>query len=85
MQVAIEVGSFSKVAGFTGLRLGWAVIPQALRYSDGKPIIDDFHKVCVLTFSAGPSNIVQIGGLACLTDEGTKVSESSMLPLFFCI
>ena len=73
IQVAIEVGSFSKVAGFTGVRLGWTIVPETLCYVDGKHVIDNFHKVSVLTFSSGPSNIVQAGGLACLTDEGIKV------------
>ncbi|MBN1561547.1 LL-diaminopimelate aminotransferase, partial [candidate division KSB1 bacterium] len=29
-ECAIEISSFSKLAGFTGVRLGWAVVPQAL-------------------------------------------------------
>lgn len=35
-EVAIEVNSFSKFAGFTGIRLGWTVIPKKLGafYSD---------------------------------------------------
>lgn len=31
---AIEIGSLSKTAGFTGLRCGWTVVPEALQ-SDG--------------------------------------------------
>lgn len=30
-EVAIEFGSFSKTAGFTGLRCSWTVVPQKLR------------------------------------------------------
>lgn len=30
-EVAIELGSFSKTAGFTGLRCSWAVVPHALQ------------------------------------------------------
>src|SRR5437588_180808 len=26
--VAIELGSFSKMAGFTGVRLGWSIVPR---------------------------------------------------------
>lgn len=37
-EVAIEVSSFSKYAGFTGVRLGWTAIPKALLYSDGFPV-----------------------------------------------
>lgn len=35
--VAIEVNSFSKYAGFTGVRLGWTVVPSGLKFSDGTP------------------------------------------------
>lgn len=31
----METCSFSKYAGFTGVRLGWTVVPEALKYSDG--------------------------------------------------
>lgn len=34
-EVAIETCSFSKYAGFTGVRLGWTVVPEQLRYADG--------------------------------------------------
>jgi LL-diaminopimelate aminotransferase len=37
-EVAIETGSFSKYAGFTGVRLGWTVVPDALRFADGSPV-----------------------------------------------
>lgn len=32
---AIEIGSFSKMAGFTGVRCGWTVIPHTLKAHDG--------------------------------------------------
>ena len=69
--VAIEVNSFSKYAGFTGVRLGWTVIPSSLEFSDGTPVRQDFNRVMTTTFN-GASNIVQAGGLACLDDEGLK-------------
>lgn len=31
----METCSFSKYAGFTGVRLGWTVVPEALKYADG--------------------------------------------------
>lgn len=34
--VAVEFRSFSKTAGFTGLRCAYAVVPKALRVSDGR-------------------------------------------------
>ena len=67
--VAIEVNSFSKYAGFTGVRLGWTVIPSTLLYKDGTPVRQDFNRVMTTAFN-GASNIVQNGGLACLDPEG---------------
>lgn len=67
--VAIEVNSFSKYAGFTGVRLGWTVIPNSLTFSDGSLVRNDFNRVMTTAFN-GASNIVQSGGMACLDDEG---------------
>jgi LL-diaminopimelate aminotransferase len=39
---AVEVNSFSKTAGFTGVRLGWSVVPKALKYSGGESINADW-------------------------------------------
>lgn len=69
--VAIEVNSFSKYAGFTGVRLGWTVVPSNLKYMDGSLVRDDFNRVMTTAFN-GASNIVQAGGLACLDEEGQK-------------
>ena len=69
--VAIEVNSFSKYAGFTGVRLGWTVVPSSLKYADGSPVRNDWNRVMTTAFN-GASNIVQSGGLACLDDEGLK-------------
>ena len=69
--VAIEVNSFSKYAGFTGVRLGWTVVPSNLKYSDGSPVRNDWNRVMTTAFN-GASNIVQSGGLACLDQEGLK-------------
>ncbi|XP_020572409.1 aminotransferase ALD1 homolog [Phalaenopsis equestris] len=68
-EVAIEVSSFSKSAGFTGVRLGWTVIPEELSYSNGYPILRDFDRIISTCFN-GASNIVQAGGLACLSQQG---------------
>jgi LL-diaminopimelate aminotransferase len=69
--VAIEVNSFSKYAGFTGVRLGWTVVPSNLKFKDGSPVRDDFNRVMTTAFN-GASNIVQAGGLACLDPEGQE-------------
>jgi len=70
-EVAIEVNSFSKYAGFTGVRLGWTVVPSELKFKDGTPVRNDFNRVMSTAFN-GASNIVQNGGMACLDDEGLK-------------
>ncbi|KAJ6709449.1 AMINOTRANSFERASE [Salix koriyanagi] len=68
-EVAIEISSFSKFAGFTGVRLGWTVVPEELKYANGFPVIEDFNRIVCTCFN-GASNIVQAGGLACLTGDG---------------
>ncbi|ONH92111.1 hypothetical protein PRUPE_8G156100 [Prunus persica] len=70
-EVAIETSSFSKYAGFTGVRLGWTVVPKQLLFSDGFPVAKDFNRIVCTCFS-GASNIAQAGGLACLSPEGIK-------------
>ena len=61
----METASFSKHAGFTGVRLGWTVVPEALRFADGSPVIRDWNRITCTVFN-GASNIAQAGGLACL-------------------
>lgn len=73
---AIEIGSFSKEAGFTGLRLGWSVVPKALRCEDGEPgRLHGMWERRQTTMFNGPSNIVQHGGLAVLSEQGQKESQ----------
>jgi LL-diaminopimelate aminotransferase len=72
VQCAIETASFSKYAGFTGVRLGWTVVPKALKYADGHPVHTDFNRVMTTCFN-GASNVAQAGGLACVSPEGLKV------------
>ncbi|XP_031273083.1 probable LL-diaminopimelate aminotransferase, chloroplastic [Pistacia vera] len=74
-EVAIEISSFSKFAGFTGVRLGWTVVPEELCYSNGYPIIKDFDRIVCTCFN-GASNISQAGGLACLTPDGYQALSS---------
>lgn len=73
-EVAMEVSSFSKYAGFTGVRLGWTVVPKELLYSDGFPVAKDFNRIVCTAFN-GASNIAQAGGLACLSPEGIKAMQ----------
>ena len=71
--VAIEINSFSKNAGFTGVRLGWSVVPSALE-SDNAPkgTIHNLWNRRQCTYFNGASNISQAGGIAALSEEGRK-------------
>jgi LL-diaminopimelate aminotransferase len=77
---AIEINSFSKSAGFTGVRLGWSVVPHKLCYADGEPINKDWARITGTIFN-GASNIAQWGGLAALEYEG--LSELRALTDFY--
>lgn len=72
LQCAIEISSFSKIAGFTGVRLGWTVVPDELLYANGVPVINDYDRIVCTCFN-GASSIAQAGGLACVSPDGFKV------------
>lgn len=67
----IEIQSFSKSSGFTGVRLGWTVAPKDLivENSDLGEINQLWNRRQTTMFN-GASNIAQEGGLAVLSDEG---------------
>lgn len=71
-QVAIELGSFSKLAGFTGVRLAWSVIPEALKYEDGSSVKKDWSRLHSTLFN-GASNLAQAGAIAVLTTGWNEV------------
>ncbi len=68
-EVALETNSFSKSIGFTGVRLGWAVVPEALKFDDGTSVLKDWNRVVTTLFN-GASNVTQPGGIAALSDKG---------------
>lgn len=70
-EVAIEVGSFSKSCGFSGIRLGWTVVPKALRYADGHSVNKDFTRLITTLFN-GASYISQKAGIIALSEQGRK-------------
>jgi len=78
-ECAIEISSFSKWAGFTGVRLGWSIVPKALITADSKP--GDAHTAWSMwsrrqtTFFNGASSIAQAGGIGALTDKGLMESQ----------
>jgi LL-diaminopimelate aminotransferase len=70
-EVAIEVNSFSKPIGFTGVRLGWTIVPNELKFDDGTPVRNDWNRIMTTIFN-GASNIAQYGGMAALDEEGLR-------------
>lgn len=68
---AIEINSLSKPAGFTGIRLGWAVVPEELLLADGTPVAALWSRLTNTVFN-GASNIAQAGALAALDSDGLE-------------
>ncbi|KHE93020.1 MAG: LL-diaminopimelate aminotransferase [Candidatus Scalindua rubra] len=74
-ECAIEVSSLSKSAGFTGVRLGWTIVPKELKFDDGESVGKDWQRVVGTLFN-GSSNIAQWGAIAALSDTGlSEVKE----------
>ena len=71
---AMDLNSFSKPAGFKGVRLGWSIVPLELKYADGSSVNKDWNRIMTTLFN-GASNIAQKGGLACLEEEGLKAMK----------
>ena len=67
---AIELRSFSKTAGFTGLRLGYTVIPKELKV-DGTALWDLWARRHGTKYNGAPY-IVQRAGEAVYSAEGRK-------------
>ena len=74
---AIELNSFSKNAGFTGVRLGWTIVPKDLVFQDSaKGVLNSMWNRRQCTFFNGASNIAQAGGIAALSDEGIQSCQT---------
>ncbi len=72
-ECAIELSSFSKEAGFTGVRLGWTIVPKSLACEDGEAgKLNRLWNRRQTTMFNGASNIVQEGGLAILSKQGQR-------------
>lgn len=76
-EVAIETCSLSKYAGFTGVRLGWTVVPEKLKFADGHPVAADYNRIMTTMFN-GASNVVQAGAYACFEEEGWKAMNETV-------
>ncbi len=72
---AIEICSFSKIAGFTGVRCGYTVIPKKMTYEGFN--INMLYKRRLAARFNGVSYISQVGAGAVFTKSGmTQVSEN---------
>lgn len=72
-EVAVEFRSFSKTAGFTGLRCAYAVVPKTVRVSDGqggKVAINPYWYRRQCTKYNGCPYIVQQGAAATYSERG---------------
>jgi LL-diaminopimelate aminotransferase len=68
---AIEINSLSKTAGFTGVRLGWSIVPKELEAEDAEAgVLHGMWTRRQNTFFNGASNVVQAGALAVLSEAG---------------
>jgi len=74
-EVAIESRSFSKNAGFTGLRLAYTVVPKETRgrFADGTEASLNalWHRRTAIKYQ-GPPYLIQKAGAAVFTPEGQK-------------
>ena len=69
-EVAVEVCSFSKIAGFTGTRCGYTVVPQDIRQGDLS--LNKMWLRRQTTKFNGVAYVVQRGAAAVFTPEGMR-------------
>lgn len=74
---AIELRSFSKNAGFTGTRLGFSVVPKALKAEDGTALNSLWARRHGTKYNGAPY-IVQAAGDAVYSDEGKKQTAAQI-------
>lgn len=80
-EVAIEVRSFSKTAGFTGLRCGYTVVPRELKGYDENGCEVPLRKLWLrrqTTKFNGASYIIQRGAEALYTPEGAEQTRTNV-------
>ena len=74
---AIEIRSFSKNAGFTGLRLGYTVIPKNLKNEEGASLHALWARRHGTKFNGAPY-IVQKAGEAVYSEEGQRETREQI-------
>lgn len=80
-EVAIEFRSFSKTAGFTGIRLGYTIVPKELkgRGANGEAIpLNPLWRRRQTTKFNGASYLTQRGAEALYTPEGARQSRETV-------
>lgn len=73
---AIEVSSFSKFAGFTGVRCGWTIVPDSLE-SDGIKLSKFWARRQATKFN-GVSYVTQKGAAASLSGQGLEDCKANI-------
>ncbi|HTO71847.1 MAG TPA: LL-diaminopimelate aminotransferase [Myxococcota bacterium] len=74
-EVALEFRSYSKLAGFTGLRCGYVVVPKEVVGKDAKGNAVSLHRLWLrrqTTKFNGASYPIQAGAAACYTPDGAR-------------
>lgn len=72
-ECAIEIGSFSKWANFTGLRVGWCVVPKALTIKN--TVSGELNQLWRTRHAIkfwGTANVAQQGAIAALSPAGQQ-------------
>lgn len=80
-EVALEFRSYSKLAGFTGLRCGYVVVPKDVVGKDAKGNAVGLHRLWSRRQSTkfnGASYPIQVGAAACYGDAGRRELEASI-------
>jgi len=80
-EVALEFRSYSKLAGFTGLRCGYVVVPKDVVGKDAKGNAVGLHRLWLRRQSTkfnGASYPIQVGAAACHAPEGAREVAASI-------
>lgn len=73
-KLAIELGSFSKWAAFSGIRLSWAVVPKELKFQDQTSILEAYTAFLNATYN-GVSWLSQKMGISLLKNPNLFLKE----------
>lgn len=73
---AIEINSLSKMAGFTGVRCGWTVVPRTLKF-DGASLHDMWFRRMATKYN-GTSYIIQRATAKVFTPEGQRAVHADI-------